>query len=162
MWLKCEWPWIHSSSPWWHVVQYPIDVAVFPLIYSILLHPLEFSVSVLGHNLEAVDRAFTMLLLVWSQYVLPGEVWSLLMSYQNYKCAHALTQQFNLQKLCPIFSHSIYEWKITLAPVVYYLFIFLAMLSGMWNHSSLTRESKLYPLQWKHGALTVGLPVYSL
>ena len=46
------------------VVQYPVDVAVFPLIYSILLHPLEFSVSLPGHNLEAVDKAVTMLVVV--------------------------------------------------------------------------------------------------
>ena len=124
MWLKCERPWIHSCSPWWYVVQYPVDVAVFPLIYSILLHPLEFSVSLPGHNLEAVDKAVTMLVVVWNQYVLPGEVWSLLLSIKIINVHMLLTQQFNLQKLCPIFSHSIYEWKITLAPIVCYLFIY--------------------------------------
>ena len=42
--------------------------------------------------------------------------------------------------------------------IIYYRYLFLAMLCGMWDLSSLTRGQMLHPLQWKQRVLTAGPP----
>lgn len=62
-----------------------------------------------AHNLGTIEIAFMLLAEMSNGYGLYGEGRKFASVCQNYKYAYALTQQFPLQKLYPVFFQNAYE-----------------------------------------------------
>ena len=56
------------------------------------------------------------------------------------------------------FEYFLFKKIILFFVLLFYLFLSLAMLCGMWDHSSLIQGSNLCPLHWKWRVLTTGSP----